>query len=530
MKALALGVAVATMLAASPAAARDRQITPYIEVGQAVSADLNSDEVLTYSELAAGVDGQVRSRRVEIGVSYRYQHDFSESRGMGDEDSHSGLARALVRLAPGLQLDGGALATRTRSDIRGADVAPTFGHSDDVSNVYAVYGGPSLATNIGPVGASAGYRFGYVKVTAPDDPGLAPGQPRLDLFDDDRSQAAQASLSVKSGVWFPFGVTLSGAWARDDASQLDQRFDDKFVRGDVTQPVSGHVALTAGAGYEKLTISQKSAEVDANGAPVTDSNGRFVTDEASARRIAYNTDGLFWDAGVIWRPSPRTSAEAHIGRRYGSMSYTGLLSYQPNPSVGLNVRVYDGVTTFGQQLVSGLAGLPTSFTATRDALTQQFTGCVYGTNGAAGGCLNSALQSIATDAYRARGVHGTLSLGRGRYSFGIGAGYESRRFYAPGGEGFSVDALTDRSLYGQAFANVQLTGRSGINADLFANWYDSGIAGAPTTFGGGATGTYYLNFGHLGATASLGLYGFDQGNAGPNDVTASGLLGMHYQF
>ena len=35
--------------------------------------------------------------------------------------------------------------------------------------------------------------------------------------------------------------------------------------------------------------------------------GRFVTNEAAPRQIAYETDGLIWDAGVLWRPSRRTA-------------------------------------------------------------------------------------------------------------------------------------------------------------------------------------------------------------------------------
>jgi hypothetical protein len=38
------------------------------------------------------------------------------------------------------------------------------------------------------------------------------------------------------------------------------------------------------------------------------------------RRIAYRTDGVYYDAGVIWRPDRRTSVEGHLGERYGSLS------------------------------------------------------------------------------------------------------------------------------------------------------------------------------------------------------------------
>ncbi|MFH7275437.1 hypothetical protein ACHWGP_28965, partial [Klebsiella pneumoniae] len=77
--------------------------------------------------------------------------------------------------------------------------------------------------------------------------------------------------------------------------------------------------------------------VDATGTPVLDRDGRFVTNEASPRRVAYRTDGIYYDAGVVWRPNRRTSVEGHVGRRYGSLSYTGTATYQASDSVGLAV-------------------------------------------------------------------------------------------------------------------------------------------------------------------------------------------------
>ena len=41
-------------------------------------------------------------------------------------------------------------------------------------------------------------------------------------------------------------------------------------------------------------------------------------------------DGLIWDAGVMWRPSRRTSLESYVGRRYGTMSYHGTFAYAPS--------------------------------------------------------------------------------------------------------------------------------------------------------------------------------------------------------
>ncbi len=145
------------------------------------------------------------------------------------------------------------MATRTRTDIRGS--APVFltGNSDNISQVFGIYAGPELNTQAGPLSISASYRLAYVAVDDDTSVVLPAGQPRLDRYGHAISHDANASVGMASGH-LPFGWTVSGGYTREDASQLDDRYTGKYVRGDVTWPVSPHVALTAGAGYESIRI------------------------------------------------------------------------------------------------------------------------------------------------------------------------------------------------------------------------------------------------------------------------------------
>ncbi|THD36944.1 MAG: hypothetical protein E7773_05200 [Sphingomonas sp.] len=534
------GVALAMLLAATPAVAQDRDagaaksqrrvsITPYIELDQVLTWDSQSDDVLTYTSAAAGVDASVETQRVSVNISARYEHQFAYDKRSSDADVVTGLANAQVRVARGLSIDAGGIATRSRTDIRGA--APIFfGNNDrNVSNVYSAYIGPTLSTGRGPIGINASYLFGYTKVTQPNSTGVAPGSPSLDYFDDSTTQLATASVGFKSGTVAPFGATLSVGWTREDQGQLDGRFDGLYARGDVVQPLSGTFAVEGGVGYEKIKSSSRDPLVDAGGNPVLDRHGRFVTDPNSPRRIAYNTDGIYWDAGVLWRPSPRTTLEARVGRRYDSWTYTGSLSYAPRAGVGLQVGVYDDVETFGTQLQRGIRGLPKEFTATRDLLMQQFSGCTFGTTGggATGGCLNSVFQSVSNATYRARGVDGVISLTRGSTSMGFGAGYATRKFYAPQSPGVVINGVSDDSYYAQFFYSRAIGARTSFSGDLFANYYDSGLAPGILSLGG--TGSLSRSFGRLGTTASVGVYTFSQD--GQNDQTqAQATLGARYQF
>src|SRR3546814_6403536 len=101
-------------------------------------------------------------------------------------------------------------------------------------------------------------------VEAPGFTGLGPDTPRLDYYDDSTSHNVQVSAGVRPGVVAPVGLTASAGYEREDAGQLDQRYEDKYVRGDVLAPVSATVALTAGVGYEELETSQKDPLLDAD--------------------------------------------------------------------------------------------------------------------------------------------------------------------------------------------------------------------------------------------------------------------------
>ena len=540
---LGCSIALVAVLAAGTAAAQnspqggrgDRYVQPYIEVAQILDADLTNDDVVTYSQVAVGIDAGVTGRRAEAQISYRYERRIQWDDRIADDDVHTGLARGSVTVAPGFSLEGGAMATRTRVDIRGSAPGNLTGNVDNITQVYSVYAGPSVSTAAGPVQLNGSVFGGYTKAEAPNATGVGPGQERLDYFDDSKSVVAQASAGVAAGTVLPVGVTVSGAYEREEAGQLDQRYEGYYGRGDVVLPVSRTVALRGGVGYEKIETSQKDALLDANGDVVVDGSGRYVTDPNSPQRITYNTDGLIYDAGVIWRPNPRLELAANAGYRYGGETYFGTLSWQASRDTGVQVAVYDGIETFGRQLRDGLRDTPTSFQGNASPFGQQFNGCIFGgqpgqSGQGAGGCLNDVFQSISTASYRARGIDGVISTTRGRTSYGFGAGYANRRLNAPQlADGTVAYGVTDESYYAQLFWSRALSRVSQIDLNLFGNYYESGLPGADGVFNLGGTGTYSHQFGRLGTTASVGVYTFDQERFDAQ-WSAQALVGARYTF
>lgn len=542
LRSLLLASAVTAATIATPAAAQraSRQITPYVEVAQVLTADLDGpSDVLTYTQLSAGIDASVQTQRVAVQVSYRYDHRIDWQDPVTQGNVHSGLAQASIQLSPALSIEGGALAARARDDIRGA--APGLaGNSRNISQLYSAYAGPTLVTHIDQTTLNAAYRFGYTKVEAPAFDFAAPGQPILDNYDSSTNHMATASIGTRAGTYLPIGLTLSGAWEREDISQLDQRYDGKFGRVDAVLPVTPAVALIGGVGYENIRISARDARIDpVTGAPVIDTNGRFVTDTASSRRLAYETDGLFWDAGVIWRPSERTTLQGRVGRRYDTMSYTGSFSWAVSQRTGINIGVYDSIDSVGRGLSDTLASLPNSFVSQPDPFGDQFSGCVFGDGQgqggmagvqAAGNCLTPLLGALTTASFRSRGIVGVVSTVTGPWSLGVGAGYANRSFLVPNrGPAAVLRGVKDDMYFAQANVGRAFGPRSALTADAYVTYFDSGLGGAPNVLGAGANTSYSYTFGRLGAIASLGVYAFDQDNLG-SDVSGQALLGLRYSL
>jgi hypothetical protein len=529
---LVAGTSLATAFLPGVASART-EVHPYIEAAQVLDAQLmGKDELLTYSSLAAGVDVSLGEQRTTGQISYRYEHRFGWGKKLGNSDNHTGLARVSHQLVPEVvTIDAGAIATRSRDDIRGGDGNRFSSGSTNSSQVYSAYIGPTITTHAGPVELGASYRLGYTSVESSDFVPTA-GQPRLDSFDHSLSHEATVSAGMSPGV-LPFGWEVTGSYTREQTGQLEQRFEGKGVRGDITVPVTESLALLGGAGYEQVQSSQRAALFDAGGNEIFDAKGRVLTDPTSPRLIAYDFDGVYWDVGVGWHPSRRTSFEAHVGRRYDSWSYTGSLTWQASENSVFQIGAYDEVTTFGQQLGNNLASLPTNFDTNRNPLSRGFNGCTYSSGGgSAGGCFNSSLGSTSTAVYRGRGVSAQYAASTGRTSYGFGLGYSARRYKTPtiGGAAFSLNGVKDENWYVDGNMGYKIDQQSAIDTSVFANLYNSGIIGAPSVTSIGGSTSYQRSLGrHVSATAAVGAY-TSRIEGQTTELNAQGQIGVRVGF
>jgi hypothetical protein len=512
-------------------AEKHSELVPYIEAMQVLTAELEPfDDTLTYTTVAVGVDASIVGRNSAISASLRYERRFGWDDGTADGDAISGVARAGLTVAEGLTLEAGGFATETR--VEGNGFTSVGGHAGDdrsTSQVYSAYAGPSVHATEGDVEAEGHYRFGYTRVEEPDVLLTAPGADPVDVFDESTVNSAYARVGTRPDTVAPVGMGLGAGYNQQDISNLDQRIQDGYIRADVTVPVSPNVALVGGIGYEDVEVSSRDAVRDVNGNPVVGSDGRYVTDKSEPRVMAYSTEGLIWDVGVMWRPSRRTSLEFYVGERYGAMTYRGSFSYAPDSRSSFNVAIYDDLTSFGGMMVNQLSGLPAEFDAFRNAITGEMGGCVAALEG--NSCFANALGSVRSAVFRSSGIASSYSVDLGRTQLGVGVGYDHREYIAAAGtvlEG--IDGVVDETVWFAGYASTRLDEVSSLSFNANASWFESELDLNSDVIGYSTSLAYQrdLTIGLTG-TAAVGLDGISRENL-PDFLSASALLGLRYSF
>lgn len=503
--------------------------SPYLQASQILGADLRTGgDVLTYSSVVAGVDTSVETRRSQGQINLRFERRIARNRSLDDQNIVNGIARGAVALSRNVGVEAGGVASRTRVDGRVPTSANFVGNSDNVTQVYSVYGGPTFSAQAGAMKVSVAYRAGYSKVESQRSVDLPEGQQRFNQFDDSVSHVATALVSAGPGS-LPFGWAVSGSWRQEKAGQINNQFDARTIRGDLNWPISPNLALVGGVGFEKIKIIERDALRDANGSRRLSPDGRFLVDPTSPKLIAYHQAGLIWDAGVSWRPGMRTSFEARFGRRYGTDSYTGNFQYRPTRDWAIGINVFDVVSGFGGLLNDNLAALPTQFRSPRNPLSGDIGECVFGQAG--GSCLNDLLQNASSAAFRRRGVAGAFSGTISRWDSGFALGFNQRTLIAsPVGAQGEMDGLRDNSYFALASLGRAFGQRTRFESSIYANYFDSGFEGAFDTFSAGANAAFYRQIIRgLSASAAVGLDHSTQETV-DSTVTASALLGLKYSF
>ncbi|MBW8911308.1 MAG: hypothetical protein JF564_05350, partial [Sphingomonas sp.] len=316
----------------------------------------------------------------------------------------------------------------------------------------------------------------------------------------------------------------------EHATQLAQHYKAGNISGEVIVPLFASIAVVGSVGYQGTRTSERSSLIDANGLPVTDSKGRFVTDPNSPRTLTYDVKGIVGDGGIIWRPSHRTRLEARAGYRYNGLSFNGVFEYQPGPRSGMTMIIFDRIDSFGRGVTGGIAQAPASFDPSQVDGGSGYQNCLFGKQKGSGSCLSATLGSATASAYRSRGGNFIYTYRMHQTQINLAIGYARRNYIdLPGAPG-SLDGVVDQSIFVQGGIGQQLTRNSGVTFSFTGNLFKNGQVGASDVLSGAINGGYYQSFGRgLRAQASVGVEASTQEGV-PVDVSSRAQLGVRYQF
>ncbi len=102
------------------------------------------------------------------------------------------------------------------------------------------------------------------------------------MFDESVVHNAQARVGIRPNTVLPVGVGVGGGWAQEDISNLDQRVQDRWVRGDVFAAARPFARDRRRRRLRRCQVSNRDALRDGLGDPVIGPDGRYVTDKSCA--------------------------------------------------------------------------------------------------------------------------------------------------------------------------------------------------------------------------------------------------------
>src|SRR3546814_8732755 len=154
---------------------------------------------------------------------------------------------------------------------------------------------------------------------------------------------------------------------------------------------------------------------------------------------------------------------------------------------------------------------------------------VFGQDG--GGGLTPQLGSATAIQYRNRGVQALLSSRTGRWSYGVGIGYDQRRLLVPATSVLAVlDGSKDESYYLFMTAGRELDADSTLGLSGFVNYFDNGALGAADIQSAGLSASYSRRlWRNLTGNASAAINAFDQDGFNSR-LIGSAFVGLRYAF
>jgi uncharacterized protein (PEP-CTERM system associated) len=307
-----LAMLVAGLAGAGPAPAGEWELTPRIRVSETYTDNVtlaeSGGEAEYITQVNPGLRLEGQGRRAELGLNYQMQNLFYTREPDRNSTYHQmGADGQLELLRRTLFVQADATRTQQILDATGTVPSSNLGISGARENVTTYGGGPLLKYALGSfAGARARYRAD-----------------RVDYGDGDRNSTQHTTdASLTSGPRFNrVGWSLSYERREETIDRGAGETSDSVLqrgRGELNVQLGARTQVFGAGGYEENEYPQALGQDP--------------------------PEGSFWEAGLRWNPTRRTSLQGSYGERYFGETWSASFSHQ-GPELSMDLSYSENLVT-----------------------------------------------------------------------------------------------------------------------------------------------------------------------------------------
>jgi hypothetical protein len=364
---------VLSTVAQSPIADARIKIDPKISVRQSFSDNLslndNAKDSGFITTISPGLAVTFESPRVQGSFTYELDYRLGIGTPVFDKFRHNAIGRVNAEvLREFLYIETGVVATLLTQDPRGSLSTNPDNNNRNINNVFSGFVGPYIRQRLGDFAQfQGGYRF---STTLLEDQQNTSFLGSGDILNSTRQLGADSDshdfyATLNSGDAFQrFRWNVQAGYQLENIKDnVQERYRSRNINIGAEYPINRYLSLLGSAGYEKTQSTVLESIVTEARDPLTNAliPGTVASLQIGPNRVQnYGTDGLVWDAGFRFSPTPRTDLTVRGGRRFGDTTFnvSGLKKIGKKSEIAVSYG--DSLDSLGRLLTRELGNLTTS--------------------------------------------------------------------------------------------------------------------------------------------------------------------------
>ncbi len=372
MRIVSVTMVMATAAQAPIADARIK-IDPKISVRQSFSDNLSLNDRQKDSgfitTITPGLAVTFESPRIQGSLTYELDYRLGIGTSVLDKFRHNAIGRVNAELLREfLYLETGVVATLLSQDPRGSLSTNPDNNNRNINNVFSGFVGPYVRQRFSDFAEfQGGYRF---STTLLEDQQNASFLGSGDILNSTRQLGADSDnhdfyATLNSGDAFQrFRWNVQAGYQLENINDnVKERFRSRNLNLGAEYPINRHLSLLGSVGYEKTQSTVLESIVTEARDPLTNIliPGTVASLQIGPNRVQnFGSDGVVWDAGFRFSPTPRTDITVRGGRRFGDTTFNVSGLKKIGKKSEISVSYGDTLDSLGRLLTRELGNVTTS--------------------------------------------------------------------------------------------------------------------------------------------------------------------------